>query len=73
MNEFYEGQKVNFCHISRSGKNINYSTRMGKILLVKENTLSVVYRKKLFVVNKKNATPLGEKTALTKAFNNLDK
>jgi hypothetical protein len=72
MTEFKKGQKVHFCHTKRTGRNINFTTKQGEILLVKDKTLSVVCRKKVFVVNKDEATLIGQRTALTNALMTQD-
>ena len=65
--KFEEGQKVNFCHMSRSGSNFNFTTKTGKVLLVKDKTVSIICRKKLYVKNKGDVTLVGKPTALTKS------
>ena len=72
MSHFEKGMKVNFCHVSGSGNNFNFTTKTGEILLVKDKTVSIVCRKKLYVKNKADVTLVGEKTALTKSVTNSD-
>lgn len=65
--KFKEGQKVNFCHVTASGGGFNFTTKVGKILLVKDETVSIISRKKLYVKHKCDVTLIGEPTALTKS------
>lgn len=66
--EFEVDQKVNFCHMRKIGKCYNLSTLRGAVSAVHENTLTVICRKKSYLVNKNEATHIGERTALTKAM-----
>jgi hypothetical protein len=52
------GDKVNFIHRTGSGSNFSFSSRIGVLNSICENTVSIVHRKKLIVVEKSSITSL---------------
>ncbi|MCE8002560.1 MULTISPECIES: hypothetical protein [Billgrantia] len=68
LSQIREGDKVSFVTATQRGRSIRISTKEGKVLQVLDETLSIESRKKLYRVNKGDATPQGAPSPLTYAL-----
>lgn len=74
MSDFSEGQRIQFMHVSTSGRGVCMSTREGKFICEADpDHVKVLYRKKVLRVKKSSIRTMQEKSPVNDVFQAITK